>query len=463
MRFEQVIKPIVYEGVKARHRGSMIGLPTPPAKALRVIDSCQSVGDMILPRPYVSYSPAGDLGGVHMVLSAIVLTGFDADAASVAEGERVIFDKAASGNQVPEVTVQGARPAIHPSQATVRPFRAIPCTILQYYAVSICRRLSGGALVTKGKIRGYFSAAALIALLLFLDTAYANPIGRDFAPSTSPDGATVVYYSYRGDPGTLPDLYSVDVATGRERQLTNTPGLFEIEPAWSPDGTRIMFAAGPTMKELALYSVKPDGSDYQLFYEGDGTGAPNWSPDGKHMVFWYSDEDNGSELLVVDFETSQSTLLETGLGGKNTSPAWSPDGTKIAFSHRDLDDSGRESKTARGTDGLYIMDIASGAVAKLSPQPIIAYSLNWGPDGTLYFVSPDDQGTTHIYRISETGGAISQVSAQENAPAYFPEISRDGKILLFAGRTNDGSSRILSLAVGTAGESAKPLTRTFAH
>lgn len=69
------------------------GLPVPPAKILRVVDEYQTVSGFILPRTYVSYSPAGDLGGVHMVLDAQVIASFEEAAASPPDGARVVFEK----------------------------------------------------------------------------------------------------------------------------------------------------------------------------------------------------------------------------------------------------------------------------------------------------------------------------------------------------------------------------------
>ncbi len=291
-----------------------------------------------------------------------------------------------------------------------------------------------------------------------------DPSGQDYAPAASPDGKHIVYYSYRAEGGHLSDLYIVDIATGVERRITKTPGLFEIEPGWSPDGQNIVFAAGPSMKELALYSIKPDGSDYRLFYDGDGRGAPNWSPDGKSMVFWYEYENGSSDLLIENFEADAQTLLEIGFGGHNSSPAWSPDGNFIAFSHRDIDDSGRAGDTASDADGIYMINIQSHAITKLSDEPSIAFGLKWSPDGNhIYYTSAAGNGMTHIYRIASSGGTATRVSADVNGPAYFPAFMDEGKTLLFAGSLNQGVSRIMAMPINQLRQPGKPVTHAFVN
>jgi tetratricopeptide (TPR) repeat protein len=59
----------------------------------------------------------------------------------------------------------------------------------------------------------------------------------DTAPDWRPDGAEIAFISSRAGNW---ELYAVDVATGKERRLTNHPGA-DVAPTWSPDGKRIAF------------------------------------------------------------------------------------------------------------------------------------------------------------------------------------------------------------------------------
>ena len=305
---------------------------------------------------------------------------------------------------------------------------------------------------------------AILAFSLSLSAEDTGHSGQDFAPSASPDGKQIVYYAYRGQSGDLPDLYIVDRKTGIERRVTDTPGMFEIEPQWTPDGSRVAFMGGPSMKELAMYTINPDGSDYRLYYDGDGFGPPNWSPDGTQMVFWLKHESGGSDLLIQNFESGAQTLLEIEMGGDNSSPTWSSDGKQIAFSHRDINNEGKTDDITRDADGIYLINLQSHAVSKLSDKPAIAYSLEWAPDGGhIYYMGPAVDGVMHIHRIPGHGGPAIQVTADTNGPAYFPAFADNGRTLVFSARLNENATRIMTMPIGQVGINGRPTTLDFAN
>ncbi len=335
------------------------------------------------------------------------------------------------------------------------------------YSTLILTIQEGEAHMPGAKTKTFAIAAGLTASSVSLNASDDDHTGQDFAPSASPDGKYVVYYSYRGSPGDLSDLYITNIATGKERRLTNTHGFFEIEPEWSPDGSEIMFAGGPSMKELALYSVKTDGSNYRPMYDGEGAGPPEWSPDGSRMAFWKSYEDGSSEPMIMNFETSQSRLLETGLRGKNSSPTFSPDQSTIAFSHRAIDDTGNEFEQAEADDGIYFIDIKTRDVRRLTGKPTIAYALTWAASGDIFYMGPDAEGVMHIFRIKAAGGEPVQVTPAAYGPAYFPSTTEDGQWLLFSGQNAAHKIRNMRVSLGDvlSGNdfAAQEITREFVN
>jgi TolB protein len=86
-----------------------------------------------------------------------------------------------------------------------------------------------------------------------------------------------------------------------------------IEPAWSPDGTRIAYASGPTFR-TSIYVANVDGSNVRrattppdLNYSDE---FPAWSPDGTRLVFQRSDDTSGQRpqrwvVYVVNVDGSR--------------------------------------------------------------------------------------------------------------------------------------------------------------
>jgi len=166
----------------------------------------------------------------------------------------------------------------------------------------------------------------------------------------SPTGMRAVFES-RGE------ILSVPAEKGDSRNLTNTPGIAERDPAWSPDGKWIAYFSDES-GEYALHlrdqsgrgEVKKInlGNPPSFFY------SPNWSPDSKKILY----TDKRSNLWYVDID--KATPVKADSSGKGIgSPAWSPDSRWITYSkalpswyNAIFVYSLEEAKTYQVTDGL---------------------------------------------------------------------------------------------------------------
>ncbi|MGZ8688582.1 MAG: TolB family protein [Gaiellaceae bacterium] len=155
---------------------------------------------------------------------------------------------------------------------------------------------------------------------------YSGDVG---AASWSPDGKQVVV-AHR-TPVTGSDLHDLDVVTvpgGRARHLTPKSVRAE-DPNWSPDGKTILFRTVPPGEDAPggeLYTISPDGSGMkQLTRSEDGTLmlSAAYSPDGNWIVFSKSVDGNEPDLYIMNADGSDVRRV-TKSPLWDSRPTWGP-------------------------------------------------------------------------------------------------------------------------------------------
>jgi Tol biopolymer transport system component len=122
--------------------------------------------------------------------------------------------------------------------------------------------------------------------------------GSYYMPEWSPDGASIAYSVWSGEPAVQPksqQIWIVDVKTGVERPISNA-AQFNDYPAWSPDGSRLAYYSDRSGGRFVV--VDPDGSN-EIELAAPAGGRPVWSPDGRHVVGWAYDERLGVYSITV--------------------------------------------------------------------------------------------------------------------------------------------------------------------
>jgi Tol biopolymer transport system component len=164
---------------------------------------------------------------------------------------------------------------------------------------------------------------------------------------------------------------------GQPRPLTDSRWN-EVDPTWSPDGTQIALA-GARGGFVELFVMTVEGSDISKISAVGSTlpirqvtrdvlgigGRSSWSPDGTRLVF-YAGPRGDRDIYVVDVVTGLASRLT--FGGNNSGPCFSPDGDWIAF-----------SSSRDGDHEIYVMRADGSDVTQLTDNDYDDWQTSWGP------------------------------------------------------------------------------------
>jgi tricorn protease len=226
------------------------------------------------------------------------------------------------------------------------------------------------------------------------------------------------------------EILTAPAEKGDLRNLTNTPGVMERNPAWSPDGKSIAYFSDES-GEYALHIKSQNGAGATQKIPLAGNSAyyfdPKWSPDSKHIAF----TDNQLNLWDVDVAAAKVTKVDTDWSyslGRDFS--WSGDSKWIAFV-RSLPnhfhgvflyslDSGKSTQV---TDGLS--DSRHPVFDRDGQYLYFTASTNYGPTSSgLDMTSDEHQVTRSIYMIvlpNNIPSPLAPESDEEKGPSATDE------------------------------------------
>ncbi|RNC64730.1 S41 family peptidase [Proteiniphilum sp. X52] len=190
--------------------------------------------------------------------------------------------------------------------------------------------------------------------------------------SLSPSGKRALFEA-RGD------IYSVPVEKGEIRNLTNTQGVREISPVWSPDGKQIAYYSDATGEyELYILENKEGATPRQVTH---GSAAwkhtAEWSPRSTHLVY----SDRTMKLWLVDVATGRQTAIDQATAEEIRDYAFSPDGDWIAYS----------KSSPNYQSALWVYRLSSGRKYQLTDATFSDSNPLFSRDGKfLFFLSNRD-------------------------------------------------------------------------
>ncbi|HEX6644644.1 MAG TPA: Ig-like domain-containing protein, partial [Gemmatimonadales bacterium] len=203
----------------------------------------------------------------------------------------------------------------------------------------------------------------------------------------------------------------------------HSDGAANIEPAWSPDRSRIAFSSSRA-GTFDLYVMDADGANVTRVTADSGSeSAPAWSPDGTRLYF-VSDQGGGSAIESVAPDGSGRAAVASGPGGHRT-PAVARDGRVAFASARD------------GNFEIYVAGADGGNVQRVTTNPAREHYPRWLPGGVLAYVADAARGGSAIVRLGAEGASRIVESPD---PIVSLAVAPDGsRIAWVAGRMLDRS------------------------
>ena len=249
-----------------------------------------------------------------------------------------------------------------------------------------------------------------------------TPPDSDWGPTFSPDGTQIAFL--RANEGRFPASIMLMSAEGGEvRRLTTDPQQVDGLPAWSADGSALIFAARESDADRLWRVPVTRGIPTQIAEVGSPAWSPAISKRGFRLAYLRLSNSRSIEQIDLHAARQNARGLITSVGGQNAGPQISPDGKRLAFM----------------SDRSGAMDIWVSERNGENPVQLTAVGTagtpRWSPDGkTIAFdvgLGPDWRQPRAIFLVNADGG-VPRALVQDAFNNPVPSWSRDGAWIYFA-------------------------------
>jgi Tol biopolymer transport system component len=288
-------------------------------------------------------------------------------------------------------------------------------------------------------------------------TAARAPTASTSLPEPSHGG----WIAHQESTGTREEVFVVRTDGSDAHSLTSAvPGINLTNPDWSPDGRRLVFAATGMDGLDDLWTVDAEGLGPAMILDCAGDCVwlddPAWSPDGKSIVYARMARIAGAgvgTLETLDVATGEvSVVLPAAEKDFFAGARWSPDGKSIVLEVAHRADSSVYSDIVGVTLSAVDVSAATPEIRSLTDPSLFAATADWSPNGELivYSALPTrDAEQPDLFVIHPDGSGATRLTtlAEQGSYAEQPTFSADGAEVVFVGALAAGEDdRLLTVA-----------------
>jgi TolB protein len=244
-------------------------------------------------------------------------------------------------------------------------------------------------------------------------------------------------------------LETISVETGQRRIVYRSGTHFEA-PNWSNDGKYLLFNSGGR-----LYTIPVSGGKPTLLNTGVANHCNNdhgFSPDGKLLAI--SDQHEGKSLIYILPATGGTPWQVTELGPSYWH-GWSPDGRTLAY-----------CAERNGNYDIYTIAVEGGQETRLTNAEGLDDGPDYSPDGRYIYFNSERTGAMKIWRMDSDGTNQIQMTNDDQYADWFAHPSSDGKQIVFLSYDKDvkghpANKDVALRIMPSSGDKPRVLTRLF--